>query len=212
MTDPEGRLGDKRYDRDYFDKWYRDPRHRVTRPSDVERKVAMVVSMAEFLLGRPLKSVLDIGCGEGAWQPILHRLRPTTRYAGVDSSEYVVRRFGALRNIRMGTFGALDRVGLAASYDLVVCCDVLHYVPTADLRAGLATLGDLVGGLAYLEAYTQADDIDGDLGGFARRSARTYRRLFAEAGLQPVGLQCYVPEEGEARLTALERVHPGQSR
>jgi len=171
----------------------------------------MVLATTEFLLGRPVRSVLDIGCGEGAWQPILHRLRPSARYAGVDSSEYVVRRFGARRNIRLGTFGELDRVGLAVGYDLVVCCDVLHYVPTSHLRAGLATIHDLLEGVAYLEAYTPADDIDGDMRGFVPRSAGTYRGLFAAAGLQHVGLQCYVPVEAGPRLTALERP-PGPGR
>ena len=204
MTDSSRGPQEKRYDRAYFDKWYREPRHRVNTPSCVERKVRMVLGMAEFLLGRPVRSVLDVGCGEGVWQPILRRLRPRSRYAGVDSSEYVVRRYGKRRNIRLGAFADLDALGLADGYDLIVCCDVLHYLSMRELRRGLTALSHRLEGLAYLEAYTRTDDIAGDTDGFTRRAAGAYRRLFHEAGLEPVGLQCYVHQEHGPRLTALE--------
>jgi hypothetical protein len=41
----------KTYDRDYFDKWYRDPKHAVGSPAELKRKVAMVVAHAEYYLG-----------------------------------------------------------------------------------------------------------------------------------------------------------------
>lgn len=195
----------KSYDRAYFDKWYRSEGSRVTNRAEVERKVRMVVGVAEYLLGRAIRSVLDVGCGEGVWQPILQRLRPGSRYAGVDASEYAVRRFGARRNVRLGTFGELDTLGLDDYYDLIVACDVLHYLPMPELRRGLAVIGEHLGGVAYLEAYTKSDAISGDMVGFARRAPGTYRRLFNEAGLAPVGLHCYVNRDTGPDLTALER-------
>jgi hypothetical protein len=53
----------KTYDQQYFDKWYRDPRHAVASRAELKRKVAMVVAQAEYYLGRPLRSALDVGCG-----------------------------------------------------------------------------------------------------------------------------------------------------
>lgn len=194
----------KRYDQDYFDRWYRDPRSRLRTAGDVARKVRMVVGVAEQVLERPLRTVLDVGCGEGTWQPILKRLRPGLRYTGVDDSEYAVRRFGRARHIRRGRFGELEQARLAERYDLIVVCDVLHYLADAEIRRGLAFLSPRLEGVAYLEAYTSADAIDGDKHGLKRRSPARYLGLIRRAGLTPIGMHCYVGEEMREALTALE--------
>ena len=36
----------KTYDRDYFEKWYRDPKHAVTSAPTLRRKVALAVATA----------------------------------------------------------------------------------------------------------------------------------------------------------------------
>jgi 2-polyprenyl-3-methyl-5-hydroxy-6-metoxy-1,4-benzoquinol methylase len=66
----------KQYDREYFDKWYRDPRHAVSSRQVLARKVALAVAVAEYYLCRPLRDVLDVGCGEGVWRKPLLALRP----------------------------------------------------------------------------------------------------------------------------------------
>jgi SAM-dependent methyltransferase len=195
----------KRYDQAYFDRWYRDPARRMWARADVERKVRMALGVAEFLLDRTVRSVLDVGCGEGSWQPILKRLRPRARYQGVDDSAYAVARFGKRRRIRRGTVGGLLDLELRGPFDLVVCCDVLHYVPTSELRRGLEAIALLARGPAYLEAYTSADDIAGDHGHFQRRGPTVYRRLFREAGFTQVGPHCWVGPAMRQELTALER-------
>ncbi|MFI5207383.1 MAG: class I SAM-dependent DNA methyltransferase [Gemmatimonadales bacterium] len=198
----------KRYDQAYFDRWYRDPGRRVWGVADVERKVRLVLGIAEFLLDRRVRSVLDVGCGEGTWQPILKRLRPAARYQGVDGSAYVVRRFGRRRHIRLGTLGCLADLGLDGPLDVVVCCDVLHYVETAELRRGLREISGLVRGVAYLEAYTSADDVSGDESDFQRRAPAEWRRLFRAAGFIPVGMQCYVGPAMQGVPVALEKPKP----
>jgi SAM-dependent methyltransferase len=195
----------KRYDAAYFQRWYRDPRSRVASRADLARKVRMVVSIAEHVLERPLRSVLDVGCGEGAWQPILRRLRPGIRYVGVDPSPYVVRRFGRSRNLRAGGLADLDEHRFGGRFDLVVCSDVLHYLPPRELERGLRHVRELVGGVAYLEVFTAADGFVGDTNGFRRRSPAYYRRVFQRSGLVPCGMQCYVPRELAAQAPALER-------
>ncbi|NNG17748.1 MAG: class I SAM-dependent methyltransferase [Gemmatimonadales bacterium] len=194
----------KRYDRAYFDKWYRNPRYRITSGADLRRKVQLVVSLTEFVLARPIRTVLDVGCGEGAWQPVLARLRPRVAYTGVDRSPYVVRRYGRRRNIRLGSFERLETCGFDEPFDLVVCSDVMHYLSGRQLVQGLDTLVALVGGVAFLEAYTGADDIEGDHQGFRRRSASAYRRIFRDAGLVPCGMQCYVHRDDAQDMVALE--------
>jgi SAM-dependent methyltransferase len=194
----------KRYDRAYFDRWYRRPGRRVRTGAELARTAAMVVAVTEWVLGRRLRSVLDVGCGEGPWQPALQRLRPGSRYAGVDPSAYAVGRFGRRRNLRLGRFDELSGLGLAGPYDLVVCADVLHYLGAAELARGLPMLGDLVGGVAYVQAYTRADDVEGDMRGFRRRSAGAYRRLLRGVGLVPIGAGCWAAGAHAGRLAALE--------
>jgi SAM-dependent methyltransferase len=197
----------KQYDRAYFDRWYRDPRVRVATAAEVARKVHLVVSIAETLLQRRVRSVLDIGCGEASWRSPLKRLRPGVRYAGVDSSEYVIARFGKRRGIRLGKFGGLGEIArsLRGPFDVIVCCDVLQYVPATELRAGLKSVAGLLGGVAYLEAYTSGDSIEGDRRGWHQRTAAEYRRAFRGAGLTAVGMQCWVGEEVRPMTAELER-------
>ena len=195
----------KRYDKAYFDKWYRNPRSRVVTPASTERKVRMVVGIAEYLLERPIRRVLDVGCGEAPWRAQLRRIRPRVHYEGIDPSPYVVERYGARRGIRLGGFGDVGRVGLEGPYDLVVCSDVLQYVEDADLVRGLAAIAGMLGGVAFLEAYTTGDELVGDRRLWKDRSAREWRRRLKAAGLVACGMHCYVAHALEDRLLELER-------
>jgi len=195
----------KIYDRAYFDRWYRDPRHAPFQHGMLPRRVQLAVSAAEYLLERPIRSVLDVGCGEGRWRPLLRHVRPRARYVGVDSSEYVVQRYGKRRNIRLGRFGSLGRLGLGGPFDLVVCSDVLHYVGLDEARRGLRAIARLLGGIAFLELFTAADETEGDDEGFQRRSPTTYRRLFRDAGLIHLGLHCYAGRSLQDQLASFER-------
>lgn len=194
----------KRYDRAYFDRWYRDPRRRIGSAATLRRKVTLATAVTEVVLDRPIRSVLDVGCGEGRWQPVLKKLRPHASYLGLDSSAYAVQRYGRHRNLRLVRFEDLARQRFEHAFDLVVCSDVLHYLTHEQIEAGLDTLARLVGGAAFLEAFSSEDDVEGDHVGFQRRSAATYRRLFLEVGLVPVGMQMYVHREDLADMVALE--------
>lgn len=195
----------KRYDREYFDHWYRSG-GRIGSPVSLKRKVIMAVSITEYLIDRPIRSVLDVGCGEGRWQPVLRRLRPKASYLGIDSSEYAVGRFGARRNLRLGTFEELELHTFEYTFDLVVCSDVLHYLTREQIEAGLPALSRLVGGTALLEAFSKEDDahVEGDHVGFKNRPAADYRKLFWDAGLVPCGMQMYVHRDDLRDMVALE--------
>jgi SAM-dependent methyltransferase len=197
----------KNYDRAYFDRWYRDPRVRVATAAAVARKVHLVVSIAEALLQRRVRSVLDVGCGEATWRAPLWKLRPGIRYVGVDSSEYVISRFGRRRGIRLGTFGMLGELerSLRGPFDVIVCCDVLQYVPASELKSGLRAVAALLGGVAYLEAYTSGDEIEGDRRAWHPRTAAQYRRAFANVGLVSVGMHCWVGVALKTSTAELER-------
>jgi SAM-dependent methyltransferase len=200
------RAGRKNYDEAYFTKWYRDPRTRVHSPDAVRRKIRMVVTLAEYFLGRKLRSVLDIGAGEGVWGVELRRLRPGIRYVGVDPSEYVVKRHGRRRNIRLGSFEELPRLQLGRGHDLIVCADMLQYVADAPLKRGVRHLASLMTGVAFLEAYTTGDEMEGDLDDWHPRSKSQYRRIFADAGLVGCGAHCYLTPDVAANAVELELI------
>lgn len=209
MCNSPGRLSsvarDKVYDAAYFEHWYRRSDVGVGADDFVARKVRLAVAAAEYLIGQPIERVLDVGCGEAPWRAHLRRLRPGVHYDGMDSSAYAVKRYGRARNIRLGTVGDLGKLGFRAPYDLVVCSDVLHYVRTPEVRAALAAMHRLCSGVAFIEAFTNADRIVGDHDHLQDRSPATYHRLFKEAGFTPLGLHLYACRRLARSLTSLER-------
>jgi SAM-dependent methyltransferase len=193
----------KHYDKAYFDRWYRG-RNRVSTRAEVRRKVVLAVSIAEYFLRRPIRNVLDVGCGEGAWLPHLRELRPRVAYLGLDPSDYAVARFGKKRNIRKAAFGELPSLRLDDSYDLIICSDALHYVPDAEVAPGIRELVRLLDGVAFLEVLTKEDEIVGDLDSLLRRPAAWYRKTFRAAGLIPVGPFTWSAPELDPTFAELE--------
>jgi SAM-dependent methyltransferase len=194
----------KSYDKAYFDRFYRHPADRVSTKDGLERKIRLAVSVTEYLLARRIRTVLDIGCGEAPWQPVLRRLRREARYIGVDSSEYVLERYGVARNIKRGDLGGLARLRLPNRIDLIVCADLLQYVETRDIERGLRAIRRLLGGVAYIETFASEDGMEGDLVGWHKRPASEYRRLLERAGLTQCGPYCYVDAMALGGLNAFE--------
>lgn len=195
----------KQYDRSYFDRWYRPAERRPGAAGQLARKVALAVAGCEYYLGRRLRSVLDIGCGEGAWRAPLRRLRPKVDYLGLDSSQYAVARHGSRRNLRLVDFAQLGELRFDGSADLLVCSDVLHYLDAVTLRRGLSGFAQLGHGMAWIELFCRGDQAEGDHEGWRARPASFYRRAFAEAGLLAVGSHCYLLPPLHEQAVALER-------
>ncbi|MDH5829589.1 class I SAM-dependent methyltransferase [Luteimonas sp. M1R5S18] len=198
----------KRYDRHYFDTWYRGGG--IGGTQRLARKVALAVATAEYHLERPLRSVLDIGCGEGAWRAPLLRLRPRLRYLGFDASEYAVARFGARRNLHLARFADFATLRPCPPVDLLVCSDVMHYLPLKELDRGLPGLGELCGGVAFLECFTREDHTVGDDVDFQPRPARFYRRRFEALGLRQLGSHCWLSPTLAGDVAALELADRGR--
>ncbi|MGZ4684039.1 MAG: class I SAM-dependent DNA methyltransferase [Acidimicrobiales bacterium] len=192
------------YDRAYFDHWYRA--EGFGSPTVLRRKVAFAVAAVEYLLARPLRSVLDVGCGEGPWQPVLADLRPRASYLGIDLSTYAVERYGTRRHLRLGSFAELGRVVPAGEgpFDLVVCVDVLGYVADEDMASGLAAIAERLGGLALLEVFTSEDDFEGDVEHYRRRAPARYLGWFADAGLARIGPNLFVGSSPRPLLSTFE--------
>jgi predicted TPR repeat methyltransferase len=192
----------KSYDDRYFDQWYRQTK--LSSPARLRRKVALAVSQAEYYLERPIRSVLDIGCGEGAWRKPLLRLRRHIHYLGFDSSHYAVNRYGLQRNLHIAQIGDFSWLRPCAPVDLLVCADVLHYVATRELTRALPGFVELCNGVAFLEIFTAEDAFEGDTIGFQSRQARWYRRRFTAAGFTALGSHCWLSPVLAGHTTALE--------
>ena len=192
----------KRYDQGYFDRWYRDGG--IGGRQRLARKVALAVATAEYMLERPLRTVLDVGCGEGVWRTPLLKLRPRASYLGFDSSEYAIARYGRARNLRFARFGDFAALRPCPPVDLLVCSDVLHYLDTRELDRGLPALAELCGGVAFIEVFARGDGAEGDEHDFKQRSAAFYRERLRALGLRPLGSHCWLSPALVPHATALE--------
>lgn len=194
---------EKRYDRAYFERWYRG-RAKIGPAPEVQRKVSMAVGIAEYFLRRTIRNAIDVGCGEAPWFDHLRAQRPKIRYAGFDPSDYAVRNFGASHNVRRGSFEDLGSLNIRERFDLVVCSDVLHYLDDDQIRRGLPAFVRLIRGAAYLEVLTRDDEIFGDMLGLILRPASWYRDLFANARLTQVAPFVWIPPKVAGDSAALE--------
>ena len=192
----------KLYDQAYFQRWYRDSG--LDDPRQLARKVALAVSTAEYYLQREVRSVLDIGCGEGAWRAPLRKLRPKVSYLGFDPSSYAVGRYGRSRNLHLARFADFEFLRPCPPADLLVCSDVLHYLPTRELDRGLLALQELCGGVAFLELFVRGDGAIGDEHEFKQRPAAFYTRRLRATGLRPLGSHCWLSPALVPHATALE--------
>lgn len=192
----------KVYDQAYFEHWYRGQHAQDNR--ELARKVTLAVAMTELHIARPIHTVLDVGCGEAPWRKHLLKLRPKLHYQGVDASEYAVQRYGKSRNIALATFGQMQQLRIGPSVDLLICSDVMHYIPSAELKRGLEGFSELCSGVAYMHVYCREDKITGDFNGFIARSAQQYRALFEQAGFVALGSHCYLSPQCQSPISALE--------
>jgi SAM-dependent methyltransferase len=193
------------YDRDYFDRWYRDPRHRVFTTVERARRSALAIAATEYVLQRRIRTVLDVGAGEGHWREPLLRQRPRLKYIGLDPSPYVVRRFGRLRNIREGSVETVDAGELGGPFDLVLAVGFLNLLSRQALVMALKRLRTVTSGVALLELFSARDPLDGDISRYTRLPASVYRGCAKRAGFIPIGFHLYAAGNAAQDLAQLER-------
>lgn len=140
-------MGDP-FDKAYFDRFYRDPKTRVSDREATLRLARFIVSYLEYL-EVPITEVLDMGCGLGRWKAALLQLLPDAQYRGVEASSYCAERFG------WEQASIVDYAGPGA--DLVICQGVLQYLTQTEAEAALGNLARLSKSALYLEALTETD-------------------------------------------------------
>lgn len=104
-----------------------------------------VVSLLQsFCKSHKIKSVLDIGCGAGLYVAALRRLKIPV--AGYDANPYTPElsaRLLPLGDEPCGVVDITDSIKVDEQFDLVICMDVLQYIPMDLLKKGIYNISRL---------------------------------------------------------------------
>jgi SAM-dependent methyltransferase len=139
----------RRFDKAYYDRFYRNPRTRAVTPAGSRRQAAFAAAYLRHL-GVGVRRILDIGCGTGATLRALGRVFAGAAVQGVELSDFLCRRYGWQQ-------GSVADYRSDTSFDLVVCNDVLAYLDDGDCARAIGNLAELCRGALLLGVLT-ADD------------------------------------------------------
>jgi SAM-dependent methyltransferase len=189
----------ERFDKTYYDRFYRNPDTRAVTPAAVRRQAQFIAAYLNHL-DVPVRQILDIGCGTGGLLRALGKAMPKAKTRGVEYSTYLCGRYGWQQ-------GSVVDVA-ADSADLVVCNDVLGYLNDGDCARALRNLAEHTVSALYLGVLTREDltlcDPDRtDQDQTARPVAWYQRRLSRD--FQPVGGGLFLRKPLEFTVWHLER-------
>jgi len=137
------------FDRDYYQRFYFNPRTAVTSRAEMRARARLIVGCVQYV-GLPVARILDAGCGVGLLRAPLRRVWRAADYVGLEFSEYLCRRYGWRQ-------GSIATLRTRERFDLVICYDVLQYLPVAQARRAIANLARVCRGALYFGALTLED-------------------------------------------------------
>ncbi|MET0497851.1 MAG: class I SAM-dependent methyltransferase [Steroidobacteraceae bacterium] len=181
-------MSHNRFDPAFYQRFYANPRTRVTTQAEMKRRAAAIAVLVAHL-DVPVKRILDAGCGLGWMRGPLLEAFPGAVYVGLEVSEHLCERLGWI-NESVATYKS------RSGFDLVICYDVLQYLADREARRALANLGRLCRGALYFHAPTQEDwqgnaDLDVSDADIHLRDADWYRQRLAR-GFVPLGFGMHV--------------------
>lgn len=190
------------FDKNYYDRYYRDPETRVASQESVQVLADFVCSYL-IHIGQPVEHVIDLGCGLGYWQAAIREHFPAASYVGVEYSEYLCEAYGWTQA------SAVDFKSRHKA-DLLICQGVLQYLPDPACERAIANFARLGRGALYLEALTRKDwqeNVDQKVtdGEVHLRTGGWYRRRLAEHFVN-CGGGVYLTDSSPAALFELERL------
>jgi SAM-dependent methyltransferase len=189
-----------RFDKRYYDRYYRNRRTRVSSPRQTTVLGGFVCAYLAHL-GQPVGRVLDAGCGLGHWRTVIAERHPRASYTGIEVSEYLCRELG-------WTQASIADYRARGRFDLIVCQGVLQYLDDRQAARAITNLGRLCRGALYLEVLTAEDwrencdrrATDGDV---HLRPAAWYQRRLAR-DFRACGGGVFLHRDSDVVLYALE--------
>jgi SAM-dependent methyltransferase len=133
----------------YFRRYYSNPATRVVSAAEMRTRAAAIAATLRQAQV-PVRSILDAGCGIGLLRKPFADLMPRARYAGLEASQYLCRRFGWIP-------GSIIDFSPRQSFDLLVCYDVLQYLSDAEAARAIANFARLTRAALYVSALTVED-------------------------------------------------------
>jgi predicted TPR repeat methyltransferase len=133
----------------YFKKFYLNAATRVVTAAEMRSRAALIAS-ALRQCQIPVRRILDAGCGIGLLRKPFKEFLPRARYVGLETSDYLCGRYNWTR-------GSIADFAAHNPYDLVICYDVLQYLPDAEAARAIVNLGALSRGALYVSALTSED-------------------------------------------------------
>jgi len=138
-----------RFDSAYFRKYYLDRETRVVTQGEMRSRaglIAAILRQAQI----PVRRILDAGCGIGLLRKPFAEFLPRARYTGLELSDYLCKKYGWEN-------GSVADYAPSAPFDLVICYDVLQYLPDREAAQALVNLARLTRAVVYVSALTQED-------------------------------------------------------
>ena len=189
-----------RFDKAYYDRFYRDPATRCASVQDARVQADFLAGYLRYL-EVPVREIVDIGCGLGRLLHALDKHFPQARAVGVEGSAYLCREYGWQR-------ATLPDYAPPHAFDLVICQDVLAYLDATDAAAAIDALGRvtrkaLLFGALTTEDLVLCDEARTDTDVYLRRAAWYRRRLGRE--FEPVGGGLWLKKPTHAVIWTLDR-------
>ena len=188
------------FDRDYYQRFYFNPRTAVTSRAEMRARARLIAGCVQYV-GLPVARILDAGCGVGLLRAPLKRALRSVDYVGLEFSDYLCRRYG-WRQGSVATLRTRER------FDLVICYDVLQYLSAAQARRAIANLSRVCRGALYFGALTLEDWHDNcdqsrtdSIPGL--RPGAWYRRELSRA-FRPIGCGMWLKRELNLTLWNLD--------
>ena len=185
----------------YFKKFYLNAATRVVTASEMRSRAALIAAVLRQCQ-IPVRRILDAGCGIGLLRKPFKKYLPRARYVGLEASEYLCRRFHWVS-------GSIVDFAPRSLFDLVICYDVLQYLPDAQAARAIANLSRVTRSALYVSALTREDwrancDRSRTDRAVHLRSGAWYRRRLNKA-FRYVGFGIWVRKNVTAILWEMER-------
>jgi trans-aconitate methyltransferase len=176
------------FNAEYYRRYYENRSTAVVTPAERRAEVRFVLAFCRHI-DVDVRRFADVGAGTGWWAKELTRQYPAcAEIETYDASAAAARIYGH-RQLSIEKLGGQPA-------DLVVCRDVLRYVPDAVARAGIGGLARKCRGVLYVQVMTREDDIDeeaSDMSGYFR-PVRWYLRELERVGFRNAGMGLFVSE------------------